>query len=341
MRIGRPSKRRRTEPSTKPRPVRSKLLAEPLAQPTPAAAAATDGPLDIDDIELLEWVADAKWRHQCPDVVQMLFSMTKATRHAICATVCKLHGTDLGPGQRRTQAELDALHEQLRELVRAGGGTIRIADALWMSGARTAGRDDAKHATLVANVISVIDAWFERRTKSRDSVNEAIQTLLSRVDWDHVEPAAVVAAFRAFLRGLPVADVQDVSDAADQEREVLASCVDEEPAQPGDLRRSDAWLMVVVTQACERLFCWDFVDEVTDLPRATRDTVGELARQLEYPEGPGPHPERALLQQRLVKAIIDGGGSQSFADALVLPPDEWKLRHVPSLPSASDLLEDP
>lgn len=338
MRVRRAKRSPQRPPST-PRPLRAKLLAEPLVPPT-APGGPSGGPLDIEDIELIEWAADAKWRNQCADIVQTVCSMNKATRRAICVTVCKLHGTDLVPGQRRTQDELDALHVQLRDEVSAGGGTIRIADALWMSGARTAASADPKRASLVANVIGAIDAWSEHRAKTRDSVSEAMNALITRVNWDHVQPGAAVAAFRALLGGLPIADVQDVSDAADREREVLASCADEdeERVTPGDLRRSDAWLMVYTTQACERVFCWDFIDEVSDLPRTTRDRVAALARQLDYPEGPGPHPERALLQTRLVKAIIDGGGSQSLADAFVLPPDEWRLRHVPSLPTASQLL---
>ncbi len=189
-----------------------------------------------------------------------------------------------------------------------------------------------KHASLASNVVDLVGEWLAHREKTRASVNEVMRELLGRVNFDHVAATDLTLAVQALLNGLPLADVRDISDVADRERQLLAECIGPDAvegvdpiAQPDEISESDALLMVHTTQACERTLCFDFVQEVRQLPRATRDRVSALLTELDGSPGV---PARHTLQTQLVEAILDAGGSRALAEAFILDPGVWRSRYT-------------
>jgi len=77
-------------------------------------------------------------------------------------------------------------------------------------------------------VLDLIGEWHAHRRKTGESMNRVMSALLVQVDFDSVNPDALVEAFRLLLAGLPTDARADVSEAADREREVLAECIGDE-----------------------------------------------------------------------------------------------------------------
>jgi hypothetical protein len=98
---------------------------------------------------------------------------------------------------------------------------------------------------------------------------------------------------------------------------------------------SDRDLIFMVTDACNKVGCVDFVQEVFSLPSDARGQLQRILEQLLHPNEPLTPGKRHQLAARLHLWAEAVGLDPDIADAFLIDKDQWEARYVVALGAAS------
>lgn len=178
--------------------------------------------LNESDAWLMVYTTEASNRQRCGDFVQEIRQMPRAARRKISSILTEINCPDGVDSKEPWLLASKELRDRLTAEVLAAGGDRALADGFFLSPEEwrqkhvaTPTSPDVK-AYDVWRVLQLVNDWqrVARADETVCTINDMMEPLLGRIDWNLVEPRALAAAVRMILENTSASEVADVANEA-------------------------------------------------------------------------------------------------------------------------------